>query len=176
MGEPFKPFDQLMGTLPSSRFLHFPHLQICCITLHILMLVNFLCSSSALPERYRDLMVNPSSPILQFYPSGEITWLLLMYSIISCIISSILLGLLFDRFWYRYEWQKICMAGNAVMFCFVYTCSRIYIKKKSLKHLMNGLEWSGNKAIVWSILRVLPSCHSLMRRSCFLPQRRLKAH
>lgn len=74
-GEPFKPFDQLLGTLPAARY--FTFLQCTDLNLIIFVFVRFLMlfhvySSTSLPERYRRLMTDPASPILDFYPTGRL--------------------------------------------------------------------------------------------------------
>jgi 5'-3' exoribonuclease 2 len=82
IGEPFKPFDQLMGTLPAARFffflfyvssLHFQfYFGYCLIILSVLCVILWAYySSNALPKEYRKLMTNPSSPIHRFFPSGK---------------------------------------------------------------------------------------------------------
>lgn len=74
LGTPFKPFDQLMGVFPAARFV-FLHLRSLCYLKQLYVVNGYLellnCSSHALPEHYRKLMMDPSSPIIDFYPTGK---------------------------------------------------------------------------------------------------------
>nr|XP_029117806.1 5'-3' exoribonuclease 3 isoform X3 [Elaeis guineensis] len=87
LGAPFKPFNQLMGVFPSA-------------------------SSHALPLHYRRLMTDPNSPIVDFYPTGNV-----LYShrgLYSCLRSKTFLVLLLcwpdfevDMNGKRYSWQGV---------------------------------------------------------------------
>lgn len=83
LGQPFKPFDQLMGTLPASRLFEFSHsvklmdsnIIVVIARTNELSTINYinemlLCSSNALPKHYGELMSNPNSSIISFYPTG----------------------------------------------------------------------------------------------------------
>lgn len=72
LGEPFKPFEQLLGVLPAARYdnMNFSTRQLCLTTL-VHLVFFFKCSyfsKSLLPAPYRELMTQDTSPILQFYP------------------------------------------------------------------------------------------------------------
>lgn len=68
LGSPFKPFNQLLGVFPAARFI--PHF-LCFQTMSSLrVLTSFICSAHALPVQYRQLMTDPNSPIIDFYPTG----------------------------------------------------------------------------------------------------------
>ena len=57
-GAPFSPLEQLMGVLPSARYLFDNHL------------ISYIqpCSAHCLPPAYQQLMLAEDSPIRDFYP------------------------------------------------------------------------------------------------------------
>ena len=61
LGQPFHPFEQLMGVLPAASMDHIPEAYRVCV---------FSSSSMYLKLNFmQDLMVDLNSPILDFYPT-----------------------------------------------------------------------------------------------------------
>lgn len=164
-GEPFKPFDQLLGTLPAARY--FTFLQCTDLNLIIFVFVRFLMlfhvySSTSLPERYRRLMTDPASPILDFYPTGRLVCKLkiafyFIYVHFSTFCTHV--GFIYvTRFWNWHEWKTLRLAGISLSD----QLNLIYLTSKT------------NISFIWHKFRVLPNCRSLMRRNCFLRPRSLR--
>lgn len=77
LGQPFKPLDQLLAVMPAARSLFLPsllqHLYDILVYNQDICITNWCTSSAqALPLFYRELMTKASSPILDFYPKGEL--------------------------------------------------------------------------------------------------------
>lgn len=112
LGQPFKPFDQLMAVLPAARF--FTKLSFIFLLCGNRIWHNLCtCSAHALPSSYRKLMTDKLSPLLDFYPSGISTLNYVFLLQISHYITSNLNFFVRVRAWY--EWKTILLAGNVCL-------------------------------------------------------------